>query len=434
MHHDTASLARALISPKTGIVKGLTLLPWSGSQIPLMHMVAPIPSYGALPCGGSISRPGGSAIDLDSAVAQVVFEVVERYSAAFVDYSSLVFGQASSTAFVTGAELPLFAEHQYQQEGWPFQRLRDDSAINWVRCRSLLTGRSRFVPAVLVYIPYRPVSRDELLGPSTSTGMAAGRSFDAACLAGLLEVCEREGFNNMWMHRLSMPLLDVDATPLGAEISELLRACQGEVTFVDISTDLRVPTVMAVLRQPLFGRPLVTVGASAKPTFERACRKALGEAVSEYERIRVRMEETGQEEWRPADDFSNVTDFEWHGLSYWTPEMQEHLEFMTASSVTRRLEQDIEFHGDDRSALLHFLAILETKVSDVVVVELTTRELEELGVCAVKVMVPELVPLHPDHRYPWLGHRRLYEIPGLLGYRSYARTPEELNPYPHPFS
>jgi ribosomal protein S12 methylthiotransferase accessory factor len=65
-------------------------------------------------------------------------------------------------------------------------------------------------------------------------------------------------------------------------------------------------------------------------------------------------------------------------------------------------------------------------------VDLTTREFAELGVHAVKVVAPCAVPLNADHRFPWLGHRRLYETPRWFGAR--RPSPEEFNPMPHPFS
>jgi len=62
------------------------------------------------------------------------------------------------------------------------------------------------------------------------------------------------------------------------------------------------------------------------------------------------------------------------------------------------------------------------------------RDEAELGLHVVKVFVPGAVPLHPDHRYPWLGHRRLYDVPVSLGWRGDRAAPEELNPMPHPFA
>ena len=46
----------------------------------------------------------------------------------------------------------------------------------------------------------------------------------------------------------------------------------------------------------------------------------------------------------------------------------------------------------------------------------------------------DLVPVNPDHRFPWLGHSRLYQVPVRLGYLERAADPAELNPLPHPFS
>jgi ribosomal protein S12 methylthiotransferase accessory factor len=68
-------------------------------------------------------------------------------------------------------------------------------------------------------------------------------------------------------------------------------------------------------------------------------------------------------------------------------------------------------------------------------VALTTRDVAELGVYAVKVIVPGAVPLSPDHRFPLLGSRRLTETPWRIGYTATPTRLEDLNlRIPHPFA
>jgi ribosomal protein S12 methylthiotransferase accessory factor len=58
---------------------------------------------------------------------------------------------------------------------------------------------------------------------------------------------------------------------------------------------------------------------------------------------------------------------------------------------------------------------------EVIVADITTPEIAEVGFSVVRVIVPGLIPLHSDHRYPFLGARRL------------SAVPYPLNPFPHPF-
>jgi ribosomal protein S12 methylthiotransferase accessory factor len=434
VERDAQALARQLCSPKTGVVKQLLALPRAGGQIPLVHITAGLPDYGVLPSGGRIARPGGSHFTIDGAFNQVLFEAIERYCASIVDYSALLLSRPVTESFLWGERFPLFAPFQYARDGWPFRPLTAGSSIYWAVGRSLISGRPCFIPASFVYIPYRPASEDEWLGPSTSTGMAAAWSWARACLTGLLEACERDAFTIMWMNRLSLPRLRLDPeSALGCEIARVLSGRDATLTLVNLTSDFAVPTVMAVLRSSAEGQPLVTIGASAKPTFAEAIKKALAEAVSDCERLRHVFEQPGTR-WQPAADFSNIVDFEWHSLFYTFPEYQPHLDFLTASPIEQPIPTALERQGTDPDVLRGVLSVLAEKGEDVVAVDLTTREIAEFGVHVVKVMVPGAVPLNPDHRFPWLGHRRLYTVPRLLGYRATDTRVDELNPMPHPFA
>jgi ribosomal protein S12 methylthiotransferase accessory factor len=430
------ALASQVLSPRTGLLKQVRFLPWEPGQIRLQHPIALVPNYSQLPCGGDIARPGGSSSSFEDGLAKAIFEGLERYSAAFVDYTKLIRSKPVDERFLAGERLPLFADFQYAAPNWPFRRLGADSDIFWLKGLSLYEQQVRYVPASQVYIPYQPTCPEECLGPSTSTGMAAGWTRDDAVLNGLMEVIERDALMIMWMNRLSMPHLRLaeDCRAMRT-IRSRLADTGAQCSLIDLTTDLGVPTVLALMRHRAFGRTLTTVGLSAKPDYPTAALKAFYEAVSDYERIRVHLDQNGDDYWRPAADFSDVTDFEWHGLAYISDAMQAELAFVDASSTESLRSAADDLAGDDaRSRLRAALARLRPFVGDAVVVDIAPRDVAGLGVHVTKVFVPDLVPVNPDHRFPWLGHRRLYEVPVRLGYRQRAAQPGELNPLPHPFS
>jgi ribosomal protein S12 methylthiotransferase accessory factor len=58
----------------------------------------------------------------------------------------------------------------------------------------------------------------------------------------------------------------------------------------------------------------------------------------------------------------------------------------------------------------------------------------QAGLFVVRVIVPGLVPLHSNHLRPFLGVRRLYDVPVRLGWeRDGWRAETGFNPFPHPF-
>jgi len=430
------ALAKNVLSPKTGILRSIKYLPWEPAQIRLQHPIGKVPNYSVLPCGGDISRPGGSSADFESGLAKVIFEGLERYSAAFVDYDELIKSKPPSDKYIHGGRYPLFAEEQYLQDDWPFRPLTKDSEIYWCSATSLFDNQEYYIPATQIFLPYRPGSAEECLGPSTSTGMAAGWTKPYALLNGVMEVVERDSLMIMWQNQLSMPHIKLpDNSPAAAIIEESLVGTNAQLTLIDISSNLKIPTVLAVLKHKAFGKELTTVGLSAKPDYETAVLKAFFEAVSDYERIRVHLDQNGEDYWRPKADFSDVTDFEWHGLSYISPEMQQHLEFVLASDQSIELRPEMDVAGETiEELLMSTLNLLKPHVEDVVAVNIATRDVESLGVHVQKVSIPQLIPLNPDHRFPWLGHKRLYQAPVDMGYFNQPKSMQEMNSMPHPFS
>ena len=427
----TLTLLENLVSPCTGVLRRTLLLPYTGGQIRYSHATAAPARYGVLPTGGDIANPGASAWHMPRSLTQVAFEAVERYCAAFVDHGSMLRTAPQGPAFDAGRRVQQFAAHQYAAPGFPFAPLRDGSVVHWALGRSLLTGDRRYVPAAFTYLPFRPTSPDEVLGPSFSTGMSAAWTREAACLSGLLELVERDAFAITWLNRLpGRRIVPAPGSTMALRVAAVEADGASRVTLLDVRTDIDVPVVCAVLERHVTGRRLMAVGLSCKLDVATACDKALCEAISEYERLRVVLEDEARTgPWTPAPDFSDVVDFEWHGRVYTDPQRQDQLSFLLGDGTATEVDGDLrETRPGD---LVRALRLVEPVVSDVVAVDLTTRDMHELGVTAVKVFAPELVPLNADHRYPYLGHDRLLRAAGR---RAVAATPADLNPYPHPFS
>jgi YcaO cyclodehydratase, ATP-ad Mg2+-binding len=137
--------------------------------------------------------------------------------------------------------------------------------------------------------------------------------------------------------------------------------------------------------------------------------------------------------WRPAPDFHNVEGFG-HTARLYTvePSLTSHL-----FSVAQRVRAEVRLEELPRWDSPRPTAAIESLVSRLAArsyeVDLTTPDIASLGLRVVKVLIPELQPLHGVRRYPFLGGKRLYEVPVAMGYRSTAPTEAELNPYPHPF-
>ena len=428
------ALADLLVSPLTGLIKRVVVEPRCSDEPAFLYPSAVLPDYGRLPGMQRIDATGGCGVEADESLARLLFETVERYCLASAP-SGMLFGRAQDESFLCGNRWPLFADWQYARSDWPFSPLIGDSEIWWTRGESLLTGRTVWAPASLVYVPYRPTCKAESLGPSISTGAAAGWNEEAAALSAILELCERDAFAIMWLNGLTMPRIRVCPTSaLGCEISRTLGRSDASISFVNITNDTGIPAVIAVLEYRFMGRPFASFGAAAKLNFTDACRKAFSEAANAYVLVISQLEEL-QNRWHPAADGSNITDWRWHNLAYAFPEFDEARRFVTASGQEQKLGSlDAGIEGRFKT-LSHVVAALQPHFPEIALVRLTTREFEELGVSVVKALIPQAAVLSPDHRFPWLGCSRLHTVPSALGYRAATGTPAELIlRAPHPFS
>jgi hypothetical protein len=122
------------------------------------------------------------------------------------------------------------------------------------------------------------------------------------------------------------------------------------------------------------------------------------------------------------------------------PKINFLLEFSKSKSI-ELLNSEREVYREDiidgKKSLRRILEILEEKNLEVAYVDVTTPDIQELlsdKTKAVKVIIPELqTPYFPSEQFKYLGGRRLYEVPKLLGYRIDEPKINEFNKAPHQF-
>ena len=166
-----------------------------------------------------------------------------------------------------------------------------DPQLSWYPARRLTDGTSVLLPADLCL--RRPEAVRELAVPfPLSIGSAAGTSFSAAMLHGLLELIERDAAS-LWWRGGKRPCA-IDAADVAAEaLLEKLRppaSARRRSWLLDITTDIGVPTVAAVSCRPdgfgfAFGlASRMTLASAARAAMLEMCQLELAYAVVEAKR------------------------------------------------------------------------------------------------------------------------------------------------------
>ena len=155
-------------------------------------------------------------------------------------------------------------------------RLRADTEPSWYRATRLIDGGAVLLPADLCL--RRPPGAQEIKPPfPLSIGSAAGASWDAAAVHGLLELIERDAAGLWWRGGKRGRLIGVEHEAQLAAQALLPRLRQNLSTrrswLLDITTDIGVPCVAAVsCSTDGFG---FAFGLAARPTLAAAVLSAI---------------------------------------------------------------------------------------------------------------------------------------------------------------
>ncbi len=155
-------------------------------------------------------------------------------------------------------------------------RLRPDIELSWHRATRLTDRREVLLPADLCV--RRPAAQQEVKPPfPLSTGSAAGKSWDAAALHGVLELIERDAASLWWRggnRGRSIPPRDEAYIMAEALLARLRQNASARRSWLlDITTDIGVACVAAIsCMADGFG---LAFGLAARPTLAAAARSAV---------------------------------------------------------------------------------------------------------------------------------------------------------------
>jgi ribosomal protein S12 methylthiotransferase accessory factor len=433
---DVVNAGLRCVSNRTGIIKAVL-------EQSLQQDDPIIFSFGTLMSDTSCYSPhrcsertGGAGLTRDQALAATIGEALERYCSNFYQQEDMIVNSYDNLRHkaVPPRDFILFSEQQYSEKAFPFEPFTETTRVAWTLSYSLAHGEPTLVPACFTYLPYAFPYGDAIIGPSISTGLACGSSLEEAILLGIYECIERDAFTIMWLNRLGMPVVDINEG--GRPAARLFRETFGlshiKYCVCDIPSDIGIPTFYTLAVGDSTLGKLVCVGSATRLEAQLAIQKTLVETAQARPYLRYVLRKN--KEWQCGDAFSNVRSFDDHARLYSSmPELIPELQFVD-QPATRSLDALSDLStGTVLGDINVCVSALASRGFDVLVVDLTTREVSELGFRVARVLIPGLQPLHGEHCFRFLGGKRLYQLPRVLGYREQDSTEQGLNPWPHPF-
>lgn len=425
-----------VIDNTTGIVRWVSEIPLEPGEPEIFNFSVKMCDSSRFFPLGCYDRNGGAGLTPEEAYRAAVGEAIERYCSSAFWPDQLLLGSYDEVQQQGRAlgpdDIALFHPEQKSTIRYPW--FTRDRRIAWTRGYSLTRREAILVPACLTYVPYAPFLREqgeETIGPSITTGQACAFSYRDAALRGIYEIVERDAFMITWMNRLPVPRIDPESSPaVGKIFRERFARPNLRYLLYSMATDLGIPSVLCVVIDEQRDPPMICTGGASNLDPERAAVKSLVEAAQTREWAKF----MGYEK-KPViieSDYSNLDEFDKHVRLYAYGNMLPAIEFLLRSEPQlslRDLEPKLPAAADD---LRRVADAIESQGYEILMVDLTTPDVWDCGYRAVKMMIPQLQQLEGDHTHRLLGGRRLYEVPGRIGY-DVACSFSSLNPDPHPY-
>ena len=419
----TVERFRRHVSPLTGVVSRLERiqadLPLNTNYYATHNFSGPAETVHQLRAGLS-SGSFGKGSTAEQGEASALMEAIERYSGIF--QGDEIRAKRRFIDFPSGEAIPpnevlLFSETQLQQGRAPTSGSNEQEAIpalfdrsariEWSPVWSLLDARFKYLPTTLLYFFYRGAAAFA----ADSNGCAAGNALEEAIVQGFLELVERDAYAIWWYNRLQRPELD-----LGQFDDSYVRDLRHQLTqagrrlwVLDVTSDLGIPTFVAVTHWMQNGRENIEFGSGAHFDARIALLRALTE-LNQFLSLGLMGGGTGEK-----SSLDGTAPLRLQDHPYLTPNKDPMVqpEFSSKFGYLGTREQAAACVSLAKQVGLEFLVLDQTR--------------PDIEAPVVRVIVPGL-----RHFYRRFAPGRLYDVPVELGLRDRPLKENELNPiHPH---
>jgi ribosomal protein S12 methylthiotransferase accessory factor len=294
-------------------------------------------------------------------------------------------------------------------------------------------GADALSPGNLRGIPVGGRSHPRPTTPSrTSNGCAVGNSPAEASLFAALEVIERDALLLTWYTRSTPPRIRL-AEVRNASINELVRliAVRGyDLAVLDITTDLSVPTIAAVL----FGRDPDRLGAFVTAACHINPHYALYSALAEAKSLVPTAERNYRRRKAGHARLESSAGHEAQYLYYGDPERRDHFNFLFENTTELDYAAFIgkypfsNLTPEDAYQQLCTSAALAGY--ELVVCDNTPELLRALRIFSARVLIPGTIDLVFGPEPPYIPPQRIRSAANRVSWLNTRGNPRDCPPHP----
>jgi ribosomal protein S12 methylthiotransferase accessory factor len=376
-------------------VRRILLFDCDGSDAPILPicctaLIAPH-SYGNK---RELAHKGeGKGATQDDAARSAIGEGVERYAASIWQLSKLIyasFDELGRRAFDPNW-LVLYDDDQYARMDFPYVRFDAQQPIYWKCGRWLDTDEEVQLPAIATYLNFPSVDA-ERFGQTTSSGLAAGSTFEDAALRALYELIERDAFMLIWLAKRPALRVAVDGAEAVTQQAILEAERLGariELYLIDVGTGH--PTMICVGLGDGNSWPAVTIGLGTHANVDIALQKAVFEH-GHYGLYMRRLMREGEHK-KISDRKDVLTNLD-HGLYYIDPEHSSALGCFRADAGNQALLEDLRRKYRHEAKLTACVSSLAEVGVRAAAVDVTPPDIRLSPIRVVRAFGTYMQPIH----------------------------------------
>lgn len=378
-------------------------------------------------CKNDYIPGGGFNFTVENAYNSALGEFCERYSCSFIKDNNLIYGSYQEIKdkykCLSIEKIRYYTSNQYKDPTFRFQKLEVLEKIYWKWCKDYLNDS-------MILIPYFMVGLENIDNKmfhfNTSTGSSAHQTIDKAVFGGFMECIERDAFCKFWYqqkfqknNKLSTDYI-LTKFPNNDAIQSLFNNKKVRIVTFNLCEYSYAPTFAVFILFKHRGQLLHSVASATRLQIEDAIVKATLEAYQGIE-YAIMCTNNYREILSNIQDYSILNEFDKHFAFYnINPHLREKSPILqSVMNWESDYDNDLE---DEYSHHIQQLSVSELKkigINQLFYTEMTTPDVEQLGIKVLKVITPELHLLTGHFKYPYLG---------LFGNHLDLFTE-----YPHPF-
>jgi len=328
-----------------------------------------------------------------------------------------------------------------QKQNFPEREYDSNSMFFWAKGKSLMKKGTFLIPAQLVFWTYNREhfqNTEPLLREINTNGAGGHFTHEQALLSGLYETIQRDAFFIYWWNCKAPPVID-NSTIDSEKVQKLIAKAERygyEVTFLDITSDIEVPSCVCVLVDKYNHYPKMTIGAGTGMSAEDVLVRSFEEAHSIITWLCRHTEEEKEipyfnEKYPPFKDskINQKIRLQWWGRPDSFTKFKFFLEGKKESfNDFSKKEKHFSSHKEE----LRWVTECFKKKGEgyeIYYYDAKHQVLKDLGYFSVKVIIPNLIPLYlREDRAPLQSNRRI-SAPKEIGFEPL----DKCNPLPHMF-